>query len=479
MKATNNQIPYRQLFLQYSKTAVNVLVPVFLFPYTTRVLGPNSYGVMGYYESLQYLVVVLAAFGIPYYGLRKLSKKAIGDATEANTVLHLVVINLLMAFLGTLVFLCYVWLKPAPIGTLNIQLLYAANMLFFMLHLEWYFQSQERYAFLFRRTLYIRLASLLAVVWLVREPGDLEYYLLIGVGTTAATALSSWYQLRGLFSNWQWNPKLFTELLAAAWPFALIGILGAFYLSIDTIVLANYASTDALGHYTVATKIVRLSINFFIASSVVIFVRLFRTSFQQQLHTDSLLLTTHISIPIGAVLLVFAEPVVLFVSGAQYGPAVQLLQIIALLWLMVPLRDFICLQVLLFHHKEKQLLRLLLYTCAVAFISMLMLIPAFQAAGAAWATFITEACFLAGAVWLTRNYFQISSANWLEIIGSLAIFPIAWIMNKLTAAQQWPALLQLTIGASATLFLHALLQLHVFKSRLWLQVRQKLWGVKL
>ena len=58
-----------------------------------------------------------------YYGLRLLSKSAIGEPNHANTVLHLLFINGFMALTGTVCYLLYFISKPVQIGSPGITLL--------------------------------------------------------------------------------------------------------------------------------------------------------------------------------------------------------------------------------------------------------------------------------------------------------------------------------------------------------------------
>ncbi|HPZ88399.1 MAG TPA: hypothetical protein PLQ32_09865, partial [Flavihumibacter sp.] len=100
----------------------------------TRTLGPAGYGVLGYYESLLSVIVVWAAFGVPYYGLRLLSKTNIGDANQSNAVLHLLLINFCMALVGLVGYLVYVLLKPMQIGPWQVTALYGFIILVYMFH---------------------------------------------------------------------------------------------------------------------------------------------------------------------------------------------------------------------------------------------------------------------------------------------------------------------------------------------------------
>lgn len=433
----------------------------------TRTLGPEGYGVIGFYESLMSVVIVLSAFGVQYYGLRLLSKTAIGDAREANSVLHLILINLVMAFLGVVCYSIYLFFKPAVIGSGTIAFLYGFIMLQYMLHMDWYFQSQERFQLLLTRTLIARLLVLVTSLIFVRHPSDLIYYIIISACNYLFISSVAVYNIRDLLPYWKWDFKLFKKLLRALTPFAVLGVLGSVYFAFDTILLARLGQLKELGYYTVAAKIVRIGINVFSGASVVFFVKLFRSSGDKTLQADSLLTTIHLSYPIGAILYFFAEAVIFFVSGVEYQPSIHLLRIFSLLWLVVPFHDFFVLQVLVLNHREKWVLFIYLSATIVSFLLNLLLIPIWFSTGAAWAIVLSETLVFVLGIYLSRNYFSINKQQWLEIVGVLVVFPIAYGVFKLTNQLFISPLLKIISGTGITLALHVLLQITVFKSRIW------------
>lgn len=433
----------------------------------TRTLGPAGYGVLGFYESLMSVLVVWAAFGVPYYGLRLLSKTSIGDRNQSNAVLHLLLINISMAAIGVVAYLAYVFTRPVQIGNLSITLLYGWVIMVYMLHADWYFQSQEQYAYLVKRTFILRVYVLVSSIWLVRQEADLMRYIVISAVNYSLIAASALWQMRTLFSSWKWDPKLFRSLLRALWPFALLGLLGAVYISLDTILLARLAQVSMLGHYAVAAKIVRLGLNVFIAASIVFFVRLFRTEVDKALQADSLLLTLHLSIPIGAMLFFFAEPVIRFVSGDSYLPAVESLQWFSLLWLIVPFHDFFTIQVLMVHHREKSLVWLYAFASLLSLVLNLVLVQHFYTRGAVWAILITETVVLVAGIWLSRPYFRVDARLWAQFAGCLSIFPVGYGIHRLVSQWQLVPLAELLIGVSISLLLYAALQWWVIGNVFW------------
>lgn len=434
----------------------------------TRTLGPEGYGVIGFYESLMSVVVVVAAFGVQYFGLRRLSKFAIGDIKQDNTVLHLILINLLISVLGAVFYLIYVFTKATPIGSTSISLLYGFVMLIYMLHLDWYFQSQEKFQLLLLRTLIARVLVLISAVLFVRKPEDLIYYLIISALNYSFISGVALYSIRGLFKQWKWDFNLFKKLLKALWPFAILGILGAVYIALDTILLARLGRLEELGYYTVAAKIVRIGLNVFIGASIVFFVKLFRSSINKTLQSDSLLMTIHLSFPIAGILYFFAEPVLFFVSGNEFMPSVGLLQIFAFLWIVVPFHDFFTLQVLMVHHKEKWVLQIFGMATLLSLGLNLILIPVWYATGAAWSIVFTETMVLIAGIYYSRNYFTINRKQWMEISSVVLVFPIAFLAYSISNKFIGNNLLKLISGSCITLLIHIPVQLFLFKSRFWI-----------
>jgi O-antigen/teichoic acid export membrane protein len=479
--ADNNKIPFGQLLLQYSNTGLNIIFPLILFPYMTRTLGPSGYGVIGYYESMFLVVNVWAAFGVNFYGLRLLSKSAIGDTDQSNTVLHLLLINTMMAVAGILVYLVYIHFKPVQIAPKEITLLYAYTMLIYLFHADWYFQSQEKFKFILQRTFFLRLFVLVSALIFVKKPEHLIYYIIISAVNYTLIALASWWNMRDLFSHWKWNPALLKRLYIALWPFAVLGVLSSLYFTLDTILLARYGKVADLGHYTVAAKIVRIGLNVVVGASLVFFVKLFRSNVDKELQSDSMRMTMHISFSIAALLFFFAAPVIQFVSGNSYHPSIDLLRIFSFLWLVVPLHDFFTIQVLMVHHREKLLVILYASATIVSLALNLLLIPVWFTKGAAAAVLITESLVLIVSILLSRQYFSIEAGMVKDFLCCLAAFPAAYGSYRIAVQFSNSAFLQLVAGMILFLASYIFLQLVIFRNRFSLRMfnvfRKKYLGV--
>ncbi|MBD5408329.1 MAG: oligosaccharide flippase family protein [Treponema sp.] len=56
------------------RTVLNLIVPLIVFPYISRVLGPESLGKVEFANSIVSYFVLFTALGIPTYGIRETAR---------------------------------------------------------------------------------------------------------------------------------------------------------------------------------------------------------------------------------------------------------------------------------------------------------------------------------------------------------------------------------------------------------------------
>ena len=107
-----------------------VLFPLITFPYLARVLGPSHIGLLNFADSYARYFILVAAFGIPIYGVREIAKLQQNKEGLAKLLVEIFSINLIITLLLSIVFgasLLYV-------NKLNIhQDLFSWSLVFFFL----------------------------------------------------------------------------------------------------------------------------------------------------------------------------------------------------------------------------------------------------------------------------------------------------------------------------------------------------------
>jgi O-antigen/teichoic acid export membrane protein len=189
-------------------------------------------------------------------------------------------------------------------------------------------------------------------------------------------------------------------------------------------------------------------------------------------------MTLHLSIPIGAMLFFFAKPVILFISGESYLPAISILRIFSILWVIVPLHDFFNIQVLMVHHREKLLVGIYLAATVISLILNLVLIPFWFTEGAATAVVISETFVLFAAIWFSRPYFRMNAEMTREIIYCATAYPVALLAWKLTTVMEIGVLWQLLGGTIIFLAGYLFLQVVIFRNAFLLRMQLAIKGAR-
>lgn len=174
----------------------------------------------------------------------------------------------------------------------------------------------------------------LGLVFLIYQPTaeSLAYAYAAGSGLGL---LAIWFVLRKNFENIfkNFDGKLVKNILATAWPFGLMGLMGAINLNIDIIMIGWLRSAAEVGYYSAAQKPVLLLyiIPSLLASSVFpIMARMAKIAPQvvASLLEKAIAGVILLAIPVALAGVIFAYPIINLLFGAEYLPAVNAFRIL-------------------------------------------------------------------------------------------------------------------------------------------------------
>ena len=101
----------KNIFYNVLLAISQVLFPLITFPYLARTLGPENIGLINFAESFAKYFVVLAALGIPVYGVREIAKYANDKLKRSNLFLEIFSINLFCTLLFSLLFCWIIFMR--------------------------------------------------------------------------------------------------------------------------------------------------------------------------------------------------------------------------------------------------------------------------------------------------------------------------------------------------------------------------------
>lgn len=457
-----------KVFYQFTVSALLSLSPLLVFPFLSRVLGPENIGKVNFIDYSVQFLILLASFGIPFYGVREVARVKNDKPALKKLISELVLLHVLTSILCLLAFLLLVFLSPESYGEKQLVILGALNLLATAFGTEWFIHGLEDFKFLARRSFLFKLMSVLAIFLLLRAPEDYILYYTILVVTnilTLATDLGYVFRHTGL----RFTGLRLKKHLAPLSLFFLTSLSLSVYNYFDTVLLGMIAGSFAVGIYTTPLKLIRLSHNMINDVGGVLLPRLSSLIQENQqleisrLLNKSVLYVLTVTIPLGSMLYLLAPEIILTLAGEQFSEAISVLRILAPLPLIIGLSNVFFIQILLPFGKEKRILAGVVGGAVISITSNLILCPLFGAQGAAYACIIAESSvtIFLGASALKQVELKLS---WLQtagiIMSCLPLIPVVLLFRYWIGS---PLLVLLAAG-SVGILLYTLFQLHVFKN---------------
>jgi len=455
-----------------------VLVPVIVFPYVSRVLGPKGVGDIGFVDSFLQFVVLLSALGIPIYGVREIAKTRHDRLGRSVLFSELLLLHFLSTLLVSVVYWALFTLHP-KLAVHHHLFVISMGMLYMQVFMiEWLFQGLEAFAFITKRALVFRLLSVVLIFWLVKAADDTVVYFLIIFLTGVSNMIVNVIYARRYVGLRFRNLHLKRHLKPLLYIFSF-GIVVSFYTVLDTSLLGLMRDTKEVGYYNAVTRVVKLVVAVLTAFVLVAIPTLSVSFAKGDLSTIKSVLSKSfgyialMGVPAAAGLVIYAEDVISLFAGTDFLPAVNALRTMALAVLIVGLSNVFGMQILNPSNNERLFFRAALVGMLVSLTCNLSLIPYFGLYGTAVTNVVTELTVLVFLIIYARRIIDFQP-RWLGIgealFSCVPFIPIRMLIGQLEIQ---PVLgFFLAIGVSIVSYFS--IQQWVFKNQLIDEVKLQL-----
>ena len=218
------------------------------------------------------------------------------------------------------------------------------------------------------------------------------------------------------------SPSVWKKIIKISLPVGALLVLNVIYFRIDTVMLAMFRTSQEVGWYALAYRVVENTL-FFPAMLGGLVLPHISSALHKKNHDRSrgfveqaLFLSISLAVPIVGILTLYANSLVVLVSGHAFAPAGPILGVLA--WAAgIMFVGNILGFVLIALRRQKDLLFLYAGLAVGNIIANLIFIPHFGAFGAAWITVITEGVATSVASYLVyeRIRWSIASSQLLKI----------------------------------------------------------------
>lgn len=382
--------------MNFILTASSFIFPLITFPYVSRVLGAAGTGKVAFAASIANYFVMVAALGIPTYGIRACAKVRDDREELSKTTQEILLIHLIATVLSALLYLLVLLLIPKMRSDSTLFLIEGVNIVLNFFGANWMFRALEQYSYITIRSIFFKAVSVVLMFLLVRTREDYLWYAGITVIAAAGSNIMNFIRLRRYVSFKRFPQYNLRRHLKPIFILFAQNLTVSIYTNLDTVMLGFMKDDTEVGLYSAATKMKGLLLSLVTSLGNVLLPRMsYYAEKKDKEHFEfymkkALQFTVLASVFLAGYFVLEAKDTILLLAGKEYLGAVLAMQIITIAVIPNGMTGVIGVQVLTPLEKERYVLYSVILGAASDFFLNLLFIPEHGAAGAALATTIAE-----------------------------------------------------------------------------------------
>ena len=371
-----------------------VILPLVTAPYISRTLGATAVGVYSYTYSVAYYFLLIAMLGIGNHGNRSVA--AVRDDREKlnktfSSIYSLQVITFSIAILAYAIYLV-LFVKDNRLIVL-LQLIYVTSGLF---DIGWLFFGLEQFKLTVARNTLIKISTVVLMFVFVHKPSDLWKYTLIMSAGTLFSQAYLWLYVKKYVSFEKCSVKEITSNIKPVLILFIPVLAYSIYKVMDKIMLGNMSSYDQVGFYNNAEKIINIPMGIITALGTVMLPRMSNiVANGDKKRVDDYIrisakLVTLLSSAIAFGLMGVSSVLAPVFFGDEFIACGEIIRLLSVTVFFIAWANVIRTQYLIPNKRDSIYLTSTMVGAILNLIINWMLIPKYQANGAAFGTIVAE-----------------------------------------------------------------------------------------
>lgn len=393
-----------------------IVLPIITTPYVTRIFSSKDLGTYGYFNSIVTYFILLATLGVANYGTKEISghRKDIRKNFWGIYTLQLIA-TILSLVLYTSLCLFFPGMQNMVAYILGLSLISKG------MDISWLFQGLEDFRRITARNTTVKVLGVVSIFLFVKTPGDLYLYVFLLTFFELLGQLSMWLPARPYIGEPQFDLSYAKKHLKPVILLFLPQVAISLYVTLDRTMLGALSSTNDVGIYDQALKIINILLTLVTSLGSVMLPRVSGLLSSgdhkavNKMHELSFLIYNLVIFPIIAGLLIVNKDFVSFFLGKDFQEAYLAIAIMVFRMFFIGWTNIMGIQILIPHNKHREFM---LSTTIPAVVSVglnLLLIPPFGFVGASIVSVLTEAL-----VWGIQLYFSLPYLKEVPILESMA-----------------------------------------------------------
>ena len=365
-----------------------IVLPIITTPYVTRIFSSKDLGTYGYFNSIVTYFILLATLGVANYGTKEISghRKDIRKNFWGIYTLQLIA-TILSLVLYTSLCLFFPGMQNMVAYILGLSLISKG------MDISWLFQGLEDFRRITARNTTVKVLGVISIFLFVKTPGDLYLYVFLLTFFELLGQLSMWLPARPYIEEPQFDLSYAKKHLKPVILLFLPQVAISLYVTLDRTMLGALSSTNDVGIYDQALKIINILLTLVTSLGSVMLPRV------------SGLLSSGDHKAVNKMhelsFLIYNKDFVSFFLGKDFQEAYLAIAIMVFRMFFIGWTNIMGIQILIPHNKHREFM---LSTTIPAVVSVglnLLLIPPFGFVGASIVSVLTEAL-----VWVIQLNFS-------------------------------------------------------------------------
>lgn len=404
------------------RTVLNFLVPLIVFPYTSRVLGPEGLGSVEFANSIVAYFVLFTAMGIPTYGVREIARTRDNLYERSKTFWELTTILGITVIAGYVCYFLMIFFVPVFSSQILLFLIVCPTLFLSDFSYEWFYVGIEDQKYITQRYIFTKGLQIVLVFLCIRKAEHFYRYAAIIIGLNGIATVFNIVRLKKYICV---VPLQELHILRHVKPSLLIfaSIVAVnVYTHLDVTMVGLISGERAVGLYTAANRVIRIIIQLVTSLGIVMIPRIENCrkkgnieGYQKGLWL-SLRFVFLLGVPAFMGIELLADDIIYIFAGVQYSAAVVSIRLLAPIILIVGLAHFVGLQILYTNRKESIYAIAVTVAASVNGIFNYFMIHAYSYNGAVLGTVIAETTGLIIMSITGRKYLAESRALGFDIL---------------------------------------------------------------
>lgn len=430
------------------------ILPIVTTPYIARVLGLHSNGIHSYTESIVTYFLIVGSLGTSLYGIRKVAYVRDNEEQLSKITLEIFILRVILMIITMFIYIPMLCINSDYKVIYRIQLI---NIIANALDISWFYQGIEDFKKVTLRNLLVKMLFLLGLFILIKEPDDLNLYILMIVVSSLLGNVMMFFYLPQYVKVKKIKKLRPISHLRESLILFIPQSMNYVYALLDRSMLGWITNTDNVSVYDQAQRLVRVIAALLQSLGYVMMARITNLTalndergIRYYLH-KSIDFTLFFAIPAMAGLWAVSDDFIPIFLGKEYIDVVSTLKMLCPLILTMSLNSILGVQILIPLRREKRYALATTGGAVTNVIVNIFLIPYIGLKGACISSLLAEIVVFIIAFTEVKDYFDLKKIfknNYIVIIATVVMCCVVRFISKIEMIIFCRLSLEIVIGGS-------------------------------